>query len=287
MARGKRALCVLLLLLAGCQGGSSIRPEPGDGPPQNDIDVSGIPDAVPRYEPITRAGNKSPYEILGKTYHVMPSARGYREVGTASWYGTKFHGRKTANGEDYSMYEMTAAHTSLPIPSYIRVTNLANGRSVIVRVNDRGPFHGGRIVDLSYAAAKKLGYASQGTARVEVAAIDPGNYQRTSVEIPRVATVSRVPPAIGASTTGRLPDNTFLQVGAFGSQRSAQFLRARVSQITAYPVAVRVARTSAATLFKVLVGPVTDHNQLIALRSHLQQSERLSPFVVYDALLPD
>lgn len=287
MASAKRVLFVLLLALAGCQGGSSIKPQQGDGAPPGDIDVSGILDAVPRHEPVTRAGNKSPYEILGKTYRVLPSARGYREVGTASWYGTKFHGRKTANGEPYSMYEMTAAHTSLPIPSYVRVTNLANGRSVIVRINDRGPFHGGRVIDLSYAAAKKLGYAGQGTARVEVVAIDPGNYQKTSVEIPRIAAVSRLPPAVAPATAARLPDNTFLQVGAFGSKPSAQALQQKVSQVTDYQVAVRVAHTGANTLFKVLVGPVADHNQLIELRSRLQKIEQLAPFVVYDALVSE
>ena len=151
----------------------------GDGPPPRDIDVSNLPDAVPKVEPIRKAGNKSPYTVLGKTYQVLPSSLGYRERGIASWYGNKFHGRKTSNGEIYSMYEMTAAHKSLPIPSYVKVTNLDNGRTVVVRVNDRGPFHGSRIIDLSYAAAKKLDYSNKGTANVEVVAIDPRARQAT------------------------------------------------------------------------------------------------------------
>lgn len=177
-----------------------------DGAPLADIDVSTIADAVPRLDPVTRAGNKNPYSVNDKTYHLLPTAKGYREVGIASWYGTKFHGRKTANGEPYSLYGMTAAHTTLPIPSYVRVRNMANGRSVIVRINDRGPFHSDRIIDLSYAAAKKLGYSDQGTARVEVTAIDPLTYQKNSVQAPQIegtispslapatASIAKVPP---------------------------------------------------------------------------------------------
>ncbi|HBQ01515.1 MAG TPA: septal ring lytic transglycosylase RlpA, partial [Gammaproteobacteria bacterium] len=117
------------------------------------------------------AGNRSPYTVLGKTYTVLPTERGYSERGVASWYGEKFHGHKTSNGEVFDMYMASAAHKSLPIPSFLRVTNLDNNRSLIVRVNDRGPFHGDRIVDLSYAAAMKLGYAERGTARVHLESI--------------------------------------------------------------------------------------------------------------------
>ncbi len=144
-----------------------------DSAPSRSVDVSRIPDATPKYEERKRAGNKSPYQVFGKTYYVMPESTGFSQKGVASWYGTKFHGHLTSNGERYDMYEMTAAHKTLPIPSYVRVVNKDNGREVVVRVNDRGPFHGGRIIDLSYAAAIKLGYQNKGTANVEIFALEP------------------------------------------------------------------------------------------------------------------
>ncbi len=156
---------------AGISGpGDYSRPH-RDGAPWWDVDVSRIPDAVPM--PHNGSVKANPYTVLGKTYYPMNDARAYRMVGTASWYGTKFHGQATANGETYDLYGMTAAHKTLPLPSYVRVTNLDNGKSVIVRVNDRGPFYSDRVIDLSFAAAKKLGYAETGTARVKVEGIDP------------------------------------------------------------------------------------------------------------------
>lgn len=144
----------------------------GDAYPVAPPDVSRVPDAVPRLEPPSRGGNRSTYEVWGKTYSVLPEARGYARQGTASWYGEKFHGYATSNGEIYDMYKMTAAHRSLPLPSFVRVTSLDNGRSVIVRVNDRGPFHNDREIDLSYAAAARLDILDSGTGRVKVEAID-------------------------------------------------------------------------------------------------------------------
>ncbi|MGK2913758.1 MAG: septal ring lytic transglycosylase RlpA family protein [Porticoccaceae bacterium] len=270
----------LIGLLAACSGGSGGLQRPTkDGPPGGDVDVSRIPDAVPKYEPITRAGNKNPYEILGKTYRLLPSSRGYREVGIASWYGSKFHGQNTANGEPYSMYTMNAAHTRLPIPSYARVTNLENGRSVIVRVNDRGPFHDNRVIDLSYVAAKKLGYAEKGTARVEVVAIDPADYQRNSVEAPRLSSASVLtkPPLAGTPDGG---GDTFLQVGSFASAASAKSLQRRLTKVTDYPVVVRSAEQDHRSLFRVVIGPVAENNQLDRLRLHLRRGEGLNSIVV-------
>jgi rare lipoprotein A len=140
------------------------------------VDVSHVRDAIPKVEPLSRGGNRSSYEVLGKTYSVMRDSKGYKETGGASWYGKKFHGYLTANGEKYDMYGMSAAHKSLPIPTYVSVRNLANNKSVIVRVNDRGPFHKGRVIDLSYAAASKLDMLDNGTAQVEVVAIDARNW---------------------------------------------------------------------------------------------------------------
>src|SRR3990167_6095893 len=173
----------LALLLASCSSSRAPQPvapvgQPGgaisgpsefnrphkDGAPWWDVDVSRIPDATPM--PHYGRVKASPYTVFGKQYYPIQDARRYKAIGPASWYGTKFHGQATANGETYDLYGMTAAHKTLPLPSYVRVTNLDNGKSAILRVNDRGPFYSDRIIDLSFAAAKKLGYAESGTARV-------------------------------------------------------------------------------------------------------------------------
>lgn len=189
----------LLVALTGCAGGGGSVPETtqgtaaapqdarataggryamsGDAYPETPPDVSQVPDAVPRDEPRSRAGNRSTYEVWGKTYRVLDDPSGYQREGTASWYGQKFHGYATSNGEIYDMYKMTAAHKSLPLPTFARVTNLDNGRSVIVRVNDRGPFHDDREIDLSYAAAARLDILDHGTGRVRVSVIDPDQWQ--------------------------------------------------------------------------------------------------------------
>jgi len=233
----------------------------GDGPPPKDIDVSNIPNATPKVEPITKAGNPNPYTLFGKTYTLLPVGAAYKERGVASWYGNKFHGRKTSNGEIYNMYGMTAAHKTLRIPGYVKVSNLENGRSVIVRVNDRGPFHGNRIIDLSYAAAKKLGFSAQGTARVEVEAINPRTfhkYQKNYVEPPQVNNTPKRAVAVQPKNARivkadssalknsrldgyqfKLPGNTFLQAGAFSSEDTALQLSKRLKSVTTAPVVVR------------------------------------------------
>lgn len=157
-----------------------------DFTPLQRLNASEIADAVPRKDPITKAGNKNPYTVRGKTYHILPTHKGYKAQGGASWYGMKFHGHKTSNGEIYSVYAMTAAHKTLPIPSYAKVTNLVNGKTAIVRVNDRGPFHPGRIIDLSYAAATKLGFVNQGSTQVEVEAIDVDQWHKIQHQNPGV-----------------------------------------------------------------------------------------------------
>ena len=162
---------LLLALLAACssapqKGGYYKDDGPGDRAPAN------VPDAVPRAEPLHKFANR-PYKALGKEYVPMTSLQPFRQRGMASWYGKRYHGQKTSSGEVYDMYAMTAAHPTLPIPSYVRVTHVGNGKSVVVRINDRGPFHSGRIIDLSYAAAHKLGYVAAGAAQVEVESIIP------------------------------------------------------------------------------------------------------------------
>ncbi|HBG97010.1 MAG TPA: septal ring lytic transglycosylase RlpA family protein [Chromatiaceae bacterium] len=171
-------LAILILLLCGC----------GNAPKQIETgSIDGPPNAVPRVEPKARFGNMKSYVVYGKTYYPKQSSRGHVERGVASWYGKKFHGRKTSSGERYDMYQMTAAHKTLPLPTYALVNNLENGRSVVVKVNDRGPFIGNRIIDLSYAAAKKLGLDKQGTGRVEVISIDPRDHDGKVPKLHRVA----------------------------------------------------------------------------------------------------
>jgi rare lipoprotein A len=163
---------ILVLLLAGCgsapqKGGYYKDDGPGDRPPTS------VADAVPRAEPLHKFANR-PYKAMGKEYVPLTSVQPFRQRGMASWYGKRYHGQKTSSGEIYDMYAMSAAHPTLPIPSYARVTNVSNGKSVVVRINDRGPFHSARVIDVSYAAAYKLGFIAAGAAQVEVEAIVPG-----------------------------------------------------------------------------------------------------------------
>ena len=247
---GLAAALAMLGLLAGC-GSSPF--EQQDGPPSVQLDPRTIKDAVPRRDPITRAGNTSPYTVLGKTYQVMKDPTGYRARGVASWYGSKFHGRPTANGEPYSLYGMTAAHRSLPIPCYVRVTNLENGKSTIVRVNDRGPFHSERIIDLSYAAAVKLGYANKGTALVEIALIDVDNGSVAAAIEP-------------AGTIGS--ERHFLQAGAFQNQHSANRLRDRLTAVTKHPVRIDTV-PGYPVIYRVRIGPLSSRYAAEQLRGQL------------------
>ena len=223
---------LLALALAGC--GSSV--ERDGGPATSPVDIASIPDAEPKYEPRTRAGNPPVYTVLGRTYKVMADSAGYRERGVASWYGTKFHGNSTSNGERYDMYAMTAAHKTLPIPSYVAVTNLLNGRRVVVRVNDRGPFVDDRVIDLSYVAAAKLDMLTIGTAPVEVVAVGPGD----TLPGPSFAQ----------------PATVWIQAGAFTVRDNAERLRNRLGQAAVGDVRILVAEVNGQQFFKVRLGPV-------------------------------
>lgn len=281
-----------LLMLAACsssppqQQSQRVYSMDRDRGPSEAVDVSHIPDAIPRWEPRTAAGNKSPYTVLGKTYHVMASSDDYREQGLASWYGKKFHGELTSNGEIYDMYGMTAAHKSLPIPTYVQVTNLSNGRQVIVRVNDRGPFHGGRIIDLSYAAAKKLGFVDQGTARVEVSAINPDVWLAQQNGGSRGAQLTVRPTSNSSEPAApapgyQLPGNTFLQAGAFGSRQSAETLRRQLADLTSLPVFIREIGAPQ-SLYRVRIGPIADHSQLLNLQERIRLLNLGQPHVVQE-----
>ncbi len=293
-ARDVGALAALLLITA-CSSQVAVVKDSG---PKQDVDVAHIADAVPRHEVRTKAGNKSPYTVLGKTYTVLPDSKGFVEQGIASWYGNKFHGRKTSNGEIYSMYGMTAAHKNLPIPSYVRVTNLDNGRQVVVRVNDRGPFHEGRVIDLTYAAASKLGFVKLGTAPVRVEAVGPGDQlvsaqatpvsavaheQTGQVTLASSSTLSAAMPKAPAprhSAGYQLPANTFLQAGAFSSLSAAENLQARIGALTPLPVSVMPPVND--RLYRVRVGPIDNNLVLMDLRTLLQRHQMPAPHIVYD-----
>ncbi len=231
---------VPILLLAAC-GQQQVR----DGPPAERFDPNRIAHPEPRAEPPSAYGNHSPYEVLGQRYQVMTDARDYREQGIASWYGSKFHGRPTSSGEPYDVHQMTAAHRTLPLPTWVEVTRLDTGKSIIVRVNDRGPFHPDRIIDLSWAAASVLGMIDLGTALVEVRAI---NFD----DVPgRTARPSRLP--------------VYVQVGAFAEQARAQDVERRLARAGMGPVEMERARTSAGRIWRVRLGPVSESDAAISL----------------------
>ncbi len=235
---------VLILILTGCSAVNEVR----DSGPGRDIDVSHVPDAIPERVSRTRAGNKNPYSVLGKTYYLLAQSDGYEEVGEASWYGRKFHGRRTANGEVYDMYKMTAAHKTLPIPSYVKVTNLDNQKSVVVRVNDRGPFHGNRIIDLSYAAAKRLDFHNQGVARVKVEDVTPTYDEPVVTQLPQpVIEVEPQAKEIGIK-------QAYYQIGAFLQSDAANKLQNSIEQWLSYPVTVIQSATD--QWYRVKVGPI-------------------------------
>jgi len=220
-----------------------------DDAPDNPRDVSDVPNAVPQNEPLSRYGNPESYKVYGKTYYTLPSSKDYKERGTASWYGTKFHGKRTSSGEPYDLYAMTAAHKTLPLPTYVEVTNLKNGRSVIVKVNDRGPFHDDRLIDLSYTAAAKLDILPYGTGQVEVRAIDT----EQSVKIATLTDTA------AATATAQENQTLYLQVGAFSSRDNAQRMQADLLSQNMGAVRIVEATTDAGTFFKVQVGPLASH----------------------------
>lgn len=272
---GAIIVCLVMVFLAACSSStvnrgetaSASKPRPmHDGAPDYFQDVSQIPDAVPtpHYGPYKAA----PYKVLGRHYKPMQDGRSYRETGLASWYGTKFHGQLTANGENYDLYGMTAAHKTLPLPSYVRVTNLDNQRSIIVRVNDRGPFHSDRIIDLSYAGAVKLGFAERGTAKVKVEGIDPVVWQQQNS---RGQVVHAQPQAVNsAARTAALQGGLYLQLGAFSSGQAAEQLRTQAQGLVRTPVFVSPVQVDTRTLHRVRLGPVDSHDEAQRLMEKLR-----------------
>ena len=247
--------------LAACQGTAPLRPAaavPSTVPPTTvpvpakpPVNVWAVPDAVPRVEPRSPYGNPPFYDVFGKRYYVRATSAGYDKRGVASWYGPGFYEERTSTHEPYDMYAMTAAHKTLPLPCYVRVTNLQNGRSVVVRVNDRGPFVANRIIDLSYTAAAKLGMLQKGTAMVEVRAIDP-----TAPAAPVARAASGVPaepkPAGAAATP------LFIQTGAFADPANADRLLRKLRGNGYTDAFVRADEIGGRRLYRVRIGPVKD-----------------------------
>ncbi|MGQ0799195.1 MAG: septal ring lytic transglycosylase RlpA family protein [Pseudomarimonas sp.] len=234
-------------------GGGLYAPHLQDGGPPIPADVSSLIEPVPVVEPLARYGNRSPYTVLGKTYHLRNSAEGYVERGIASWYGTKFHGRPTSSFEPYDMYKFTAAHKTLPLPSFVRVTNLENGRSLIVRVNDRGPFHRGRIIDLSYAAALRLGVHAKGTAHVEVRTVSAAGTEQPP---PRQVTSQVVKPATPAAARG--PGSHWLQIGSYGQRSNAASVETRLRDAGLSNYRSLQVDVGGRSMWRVQIGPLAN-----------------------------
>ncbi len=218
-----------------------------DGPPTHQVDLSNVREPTPKSEALSSYGNPDSYVVEGIRYNVLTSTNGYDKTGVASWYGNKFHGHLTSTREPYDMFEMSAASRDLPLPSYVKVTNLDNNHEVIVRVNDRGPFHSSRLIDLSYAAAKKLGIIARGTGHVRVSAITFGHGQLAALH------------------------HRYLSVGAFAERRNADQLRQRVAQVIQSPVRIRETYAqNNRTLYRVEVGPLASQDTLSEVRKTLQ-----------------
>lgn len=288
-------ICMALLLLAGCGGGVATKPEasapkqeaakpdasksatapnrggyylddgPGDNPPAN---LDEIPDAIPRYEPLQTRFNR-PYVALGQNYSPMTEYQPYKARGLASWYGKRYHGNKTSTGEIYDMYSMSAAHPTLPIPSYVRVTNPANGKSVVVRVNDRGPFRKERLIDLSYAAAHRLGIVGNGSGIVEVEAIDTRSPEQAI--IPAAAETPPAKPPVAAT-------GNYVQAGAFRSRANAEQLNERLRQ-NGLAQDVSMENWYNNGIYRVRLGPYASRDEAERAATNIRQTLGISTLV--------
>jgi len=280
------ALVLLGLILASCASpparqvpSPAVVPAPVLIPP---VPPDSVPDAVPRVEPRSRYGNPPFYEVFGKRYRVLPSSAGYVERGVASWYGPGFHEERTSTGEPYDMFGMTAAHKTLPLPVYVRVTNLQNGRSIVVRVNDRGPFVGNRIIDLSYTAAAKLDMLRNGTAFVEIRAIDPAAPEPV-VLAATPASPPTAPPGTSTPPLGLPPPSTpappaplatglFIQAGAFANSTNAERLAEKLRGGGYGTVFVRESEIAGRKFYRVRIGPVPDVTEFDRVVAALAQA---------------
>lgn len=267
-------LMISTLFLSACSR-VSVGPSPSA---KTNRELSSIPDAVPKNEPKSRYGNPKSYVVMGKRYAVMDSNNGFTQKGIASWYGGKFHGRRTSSGETYNMYEMTAAHKTLPLPTYVQVKNLNNGRQIIVKVNDRGPFHENRIIDLSYVAALKLDVIKAGTGLVEIKVVKPNQITKV-VKSNKIATVSKTvqkgapvsEKAVSVSRTKTVKQalGFYIQVGSFNHLVNAQGLQKRLQLFGQRLVKIKQAVVVGDILYRVQIGPLTNIDQADSIVSTL------------------
>ena len=293
--------CLLALYLAGCgttpqrpppiaradkpapvvSGGSAVKgggyykdDGPGDNPP---ADIEAIPDAVPKAEPLHKFAN-NPYTVMGQQYVPETNVKPYKARGIASWYGKKFHGQKTSSGERYDMYGMTAAHPKLPIPSYARVTNLKTNKSVVVRINDRGPFHSDRLIDLSYTAAYKLGIVQFGSAAVEVESLNPNKDNATVVATVQPVLEKPLPlePVVPIASD---KSGIYLQLGAFSSADNASQFSSKIKQqLGSLSDALHILPRQG--IFRVNLGPYASQSEALQVANRLRQDLAISPLVV-------
>jgi len=278
-------MAVVSLSLAAC-GSGKLR---GDGPPlSGSTRIGGLPgDAVPRPEARSRYGNGPVYEVLGKRYRVMPSSNGYQERGVASWYGKKFHGNLTSNREVYDMHGMTAAHKTLPLPTYVRVRNLQNNKSIVVRVNDRGPFVHNRIIDLSYAAAARLDMLRDGTSLVEVTAIDfdlpAGDRPTRKIILPSPVAEASVQPSVEPTPVPSAGTaQIFVQVGAFGDRANAERRLAVLAASGIDDAFIHEDSSSSPPLLRVRIGPVAEVIEYDILVEELETIGIMDPYLVLE-----
>jgi len=276
------AVLAALLTLAACTsapvrtpspqkpGGYYLDDGPGDNPPAN---LDQIPDAQPRVEPV-KASTVRPYTVFGQTYVPMAQVAPYKARGTASWYGKRYHGQPTSSGEIYDMYAMTAAHPTLPIPSFVRVTNLRNAKSVVVRINDRGPFHSDRLIDLSYAAAYKLGIINHGSDLVEVQAIVPADQRQATAPAPRPTSAEVVsePPM-------QEPTGAYVQLGAFSTRQNAQSFLLRMRSLLGW-LGDNVALYGREGLYRVHAGPYASRDEATQVAERIEQATELRPVII-------
>ena len=249
-------------------GGYYLDDGPGDNPPPN---LEAIPDAQPKPEPLHKFANR-PYVALGQNYVPDASFKAYKAKGKASWYGRRFHGKRTASGEPYDMYGMTAAHPTLPIPSYVRVTSLRNNKSVVVRVNDRGPFHSSRLIDLSYTAAYKLGIVQTGSGMVEVESVVNADKPAEMIALP-ADKLEPMPQTIAGGDNG---GGTYLQLGAFSAQKNAENFTSRAKQkLGALSEALQI--FSMGGKYRVHMGPYHSESEVEKAMNMVKQSLNIAP----------
>jgi len=288
------ASCLIAGLLYGC-GNLSVQ----DGAPAKSMDWDSIPDAVPQNESLSEKGNPESYTVNGQTYNVNFDTHNFTQQGLASWYGTKFHGKLTSSGEPYDMYKMTAAHKTLPLPSYVKVTNLQTGKKIVVKVNDRGPFIDGRIIDLSYAAAQKLGITHNGTARVQLdlvtpdvvayaAAANPTPVAATAItvtaikqagdeansrntDIPAKIEIPNNPAQNGNTRIDQDSNNYYVQVAAFTQRNLAENFLNQLQDLKLTPINISTVNRTDDILYRVRIGPFSDKQQVQTIESRLSE----------------